>query len=161
MNVLQCVVVCCSVLQCVAVCCRAVLQSYAVMSELCHTYERVAVCCRMLQCVAVRCSAVLQCVAVCCSVLQYITAAVCCSVLLLLQRVVVCCNVCAHENTSMYTHTHENRYIHTSTFIRCSLYGYTHSHTHALFPKQLQIGCFQSGQFFINSLKILYKFSSL
>ena len=77
-SVLQCAAVCCSVLQCVAVCCR-VSQCVAVC---CSVLQRVALCCSVLQCVAACCS-VLQCGAVCCSVLQcgVVCVAVCCSVL--------------------------------------------------------------------------------
>jgi len=53
MQVMRCVVVCCSVLKCVAVC-RSVVQCVAVL-------------CRVVRCGAVCCS-VLQCGAVCCSV---------------------------------------------------------------------------------------------
>jgi len=74
-EVLQCVLVCCSVsrgvavcfrlLQCVAVHCLVQLCPVAVLNGCVAEYHSV------LQCVAVCCS-VLQCVAVCCSVLQCI-----------------------------------------------------------------------------------------
>ena len=60
-DVLQCVVVCCSVSQCVAVC-RSVFT--CVYKCLMHMNRSCVVNCTALQCVAVCCSA-LQCVAVC------------------------------------------------------------------------------------------------
>ena len=93
-NVLQCVVVCCSVWLCVAVRRTSLLTQMSpiisgwfterdLQRKVCYSALQ-----RVLQCVAVCCS-VLQCVAVCCSVLQYV--AVCCSVL---HCVAVCVAVC-------------------------------------------------------------------
>jgi len=72
LNVLQCVVVCCSVLQCVAVC--SVLQCAEVCGSVRMHLGAVPaslawVCCSVWRCVAL-CGGVLHCDALCCTVLQ-------------------------------------------------------------------------------------------
>ena len=131
-DVLQCVVVCCSLLQCVATHDQGYFQ-----------------CQYLLQCVAL-CRTMLQCFAVCCSVKGLTTkstcsANICCSVL---QCVVVCCSVlqcvavCRDSRSRVTAVPIPRAIIKLSSISNCVWYANsafppqsvtcTHTHTHTL-----------------------------